>query len=176
MKNTLRNNRGFTLVELLAVIVILGIIAAIAVPSIGTIIKNSRVDAVIADAEQFLNAAELYGASHEVKNDQWLSIYADSLNGNDHDGTGKFESISEYITINDYDLWDGGVNQEMVYVQSDSDGKVTYRFSGEVKSSEFGTGIKFVFASMEDLIQAAETNESVSSYSFDGKTAYITIN
>lgn len=35
IKKLLKNQKGFTLVELLAVIVILGIIAAIAIPSIG---------------------------------------------------------------------------------------------------------------------------------------------
>lgn len=38
----LRNKKGFTLVELLAVIVILAIILAIAVPTISTLIKNQR--------------------------------------------------------------------------------------------------------------------------------------
>ena len=37
MKALLKNEKGLTLIELLAVIVILGIIAAIAVPSIGGI-------------------------------------------------------------------------------------------------------------------------------------------
>ena len=42
LQKRLKNEKGLTLVELLAVIVILGIIAAIAVPSIGNIIDNSR--------------------------------------------------------------------------------------------------------------------------------------
>lgn len=60
MQKRLNNEKGLTLVELLAVIVILGIIAAIAIPSIGNIIQNSREKAVIADAQNVLAAANLY--------------------------------------------------------------------------------------------------------------------
>ncbi|SFQ48032.1 type IV pilus assembly protein PilA [Psychrobacillus psychrotolerans] len=60
MKHILKNEKGLTLVELLAVIVILAIVAAIAVPSIGNIIENSRYNAVKADATNVLNAAQLY--------------------------------------------------------------------------------------------------------------------
>ncbi len=42
LKRFIRNEKGLTLIELLAVIVILGIIAAIAIPSIGAIIDNSK--------------------------------------------------------------------------------------------------------------------------------------
>ena len=38
-----RNNKGFTLVELLAVIVILGLLMAIAIPSVTKYITQSRV-------------------------------------------------------------------------------------------------------------------------------------
>lgn len=55
-----KNEKGLTLVELLAVIIILGIIAAIAVPSIGTIIDNSRIKAEKADALVMISAAKLY--------------------------------------------------------------------------------------------------------------------
>lgn len=41
----LKNQKGLTLVELLAVIVILGVVAAIAVPAIGGIINNSKKNA-----------------------------------------------------------------------------------------------------------------------------------
>lgn len=60
LKQKLKDQRGLTLVELLAVVVILGIIAAIAVPSIGNIIAKSKFDASKADAIMVLNGAELY--------------------------------------------------------------------------------------------------------------------
>lgn len=59
-KKLLKNQKGLTLIELLAVIVILAIIAAIAVPAIGNIIENTRYNAVKADAINVLNAAQLY--------------------------------------------------------------------------------------------------------------------
>ncbi|PEL13437.1 prepilin-type N-terminal cleavage/methylation domain-containing protein [Bacillus sp. AFS017336] len=69
LKKLIKNERGLTLVELLAVIVILGIIAAIAIPSIGKVIQNSREDAVRADAIQVLNSADLYISSKGIPAD-----------------------------------------------------------------------------------------------------------
>ncbi|CAM5567707.1 type II secretion system protein [Bacillus circulans] len=66
IKQRIKNEKGLTLIELLAVIVILGIIAAIAVPSIAGIIQNSKEDAVKADAITVLNAAKNYVAANDI--------------------------------------------------------------------------------------------------------------
>lgn len=59
VRKQLKNEKGLTLVELLAVIVILGIVAAIAVPAIGNIIENSRDGAKLGAAANILAGAKI---------------------------------------------------------------------------------------------------------------------
>ncbi|TYS51277.1 prepilin-type N-terminal cleavage/methylation domain-containing protein [Bacillus infantis] len=75
----LKNEKGLTLIELLAVIVILGIIAAIAIPSIGGIIQKSKEDAVKADAIAVLNAAKVYVAANPLADAGTATIPDDDL-------------------------------------------------------------------------------------------------
>ncbi|MFC0522448.1 prepilin-type N-terminal cleavage/methylation domain-containing protein [Pontibacillus salicampi] len=63
LRNSFGNEKGFTLVELLAVIVILGIIAAIAVPAIGSIIGNTKDEAHNANAITMIEASRIAYAS-----------------------------------------------------------------------------------------------------------------
>jgi len=60
LKKRLKNEKGLTLIEVLAVIVILAIVAAIAIPAIGNMIENSRIKSIKADAVNVINAANLY--------------------------------------------------------------------------------------------------------------------
>ncbi len=61
IQNKLKEQKGLTLIELLAVIVILAIIAAIAIPAIGNIIENSQCMVLLnLMLQMLLNAAELY--------------------------------------------------------------------------------------------------------------------
>lgn len=60
VQNKLKDQKGMTLIELLAVIVIIAIIAAIAIPAIGNIIENSRFGAAKSDVLNAFAAAELY--------------------------------------------------------------------------------------------------------------------
>ncbi len=68
MTQTLKSKKGVTLVELLAVIVILGIIAAIAVPAIGGLITRQQENAANASYTAVTEASKTYALS-ESDND-----------------------------------------------------------------------------------------------------------
>jgi type IV pilus assembly protein PilA len=59
LKKVLKDQRGLTLIELLAVIVILGIIAAIAIPSILNLTSDTRKEAIVVSYKSMGDAARL---------------------------------------------------------------------------------------------------------------------
>lgn len=88
LQKKLNNEKGMTLIELLAVIVIIAIIAAIAIPAIGNIIENSRHGAVKSDYQNALASANIYftenGSEADVTVTELLADYLDdagSLDG-----------------------------------------------------------------------------------------------
>ncbi|WP_025783507.1 type II secretion system protein [Sporosarcina sp. D27] len=96
LQKKLKNEKGLTLVELLAVIVILGIIAAIAVPSIGNIIENSRFKAIKGDAQTILSAANMYYAESDTKTDVTLPMLKEKGFIND---SGAFKIDDEKVIV-----------------------------------------------------------------------------
>lgn len=76
----LRNKEeGFTLVELLAVIVILGIIVAIAIPAIGGILDRAGEQADDAEEQLILDAARLYDVDPETTWAEGTSVTVETL-------------------------------------------------------------------------------------------------
>ena len=73
--------RGFTLVELLAVLILLGVISLIAIPSIGKILNRSREKARESTKNELIKAAKNY--------------YADNIRELPDDGSHKCLSVSE---------------------------------------------------------------------------------
>lgn len=98
MKNLLKkrlNQKGLTLIELLAVIVILAIIAAIAIPAIGGLINNSEIKAVKSDAIAVINAANLEKSSTGKDFATASTVAAEYL-----ENSGKFTSSNYTVQYN----------------------------------------------------------------------------
>lgn len=63
-----KNNKGFTLVETIAVIIILGVVLSIAVPSITNVVKSTNKNRMISDAETFISEVKEYVESDTIGN------------------------------------------------------------------------------------------------------------
>ncbi len=100
----IKDQRGLTLIELLAVIVILGIVAAIAVPSIMGIINKSKDDAKVAEAIQIISAAKLQHATNSTTVEWSNTVLDDTLdNLQDTSFTVFYDDVNGY-SIKDHDV------------------------------------------------------------------------
>ena len=68
------NKKGFTLVEILAVIVILAIIALIATPIVLSIIDDTKKSATLRSAEFYLSGVET-SVSTEILNNRNIKVF-----------------------------------------------------------------------------------------------------
>lgn len=95
MKKMIKNKKGITLVELLAVIVILAIITAIAVPLIGNLITSTRQSAAAADGNTVYTSLRLYA----LENPEVTTTY-DFTTDDDTDAYDRLTAaIDDYISV-----------------------------------------------------------------------------
>lgn len=69
-----RNERGMTLIELLAVLLILGILAAVAVPLFMNVIQQSRTDAFVSNGYAFKEATNYYLKDKVMRGEELTKI------------------------------------------------------------------------------------------------------
>ena len=90
----MRNKKAFTLVELLAVIIILGILAVLIAPKVVNMINESEKSANMTSAENLVKAAELKASNNMIDNGKALRInYQTGENENNLDYSGKKPQI-----------------------------------------------------------------------------------
>lgn len=108
VKELNKDQKGLTLIELLAVIVILAIIAAIAIPSIGGILKNSRISAHKSNAHMIIDAARLNvsgeglaitGATNFTLDDLNKAGYLETIPKNPSDKGNTYDPTGSYVTV-----------------------------------------------------------------------------
>jgi type IV pilus assembly protein PilA len=68
MKNPLRSAQGFTLVEIMIVVVIIGLLAAMAIPAFQKVRQASQDKAVLNNARQLAAGADQYFLENGVSN------------------------------------------------------------------------------------------------------------
>ncbi|NKE06386.1 prepilin-type N-terminal cleavage/methylation domain-containing protein [Mesobacillus selenatarsenatis] len=148
LKEKLKDQRGLTLIELLAVIVILGIIAAIAIPSIGAIINNSKADAHLANAQQIANAARLYVTTEKIE----VTTTAKSIEISTLVDKGLLENIKDPSGSGNYN------SASAVAVKKETGGDISYKVT--LKSSD-ATPVVYLTGSKDtkSLVRDDVTNE-----------------
>ena len=70
------NKRGFTLVELLAVLVVLGIVAVVCYPIVTKTINSSKNDLAVEQRNRVISAAKNYVASNVVEDNSCITVEA----------------------------------------------------------------------------------------------------
>lgn len=102
------NKKGFTLVELLAVIVILAVIILVAMNAVIPQMQKARKNAFITEAEQYLNAAKTYYTGEAIKGavgDTCINIteltdsYIEKAGGDEYKGKVTFTAAGDDFTI-----------------------------------------------------------------------------
>ncbi len=85
MKKILSSNKGFSLIELIVVIAILGVLVGVAAPNLIGYVHKTRVSADIANLETVKRAAQAYVAEKEVNaataTDITTEVGTDKFNG-----------------------------------------------------------------------------------------------
>lgn len=102
-----RNNKGFTLVELLAAVAILAILTIITIPIVVRLFDSSRNKMYISDAKKLISLAEykLNASSSDIeKPDEGDAIiitmnYLDSSDFDNPPGNGQYERDKSYVVI-----------------------------------------------------------------------------
>ena len=155
----MKNKKGFTLVELLAVIVILGVLLMIAVPAVQNVIKKAKNNATQKQAELFIDAAKKMTIIDEATSDMVIYKLSDLDSDVDKNRfTGMVVALKENGSYKYYIYLNDSVNKKTI-----GNNNNIFEFASEDKINEKVTdGVKEFKEGSTPIIQVKDKKYSYS--------------
>lgn len=166
----MKNKKGFTLVELLAVIVILGVLLMIAVPAVQNVIKKTKNNATQKQAELFIDAAKKMAIINEATSDMVIYKLSDLDSSVDKNRfTGMVVALKENGSYKYYIYLNDSVNKKTIgNNNNNNNNNDIFEFASEDKINEKVTdGVKKF---KEGSTQIIKVNNNTYSYSNNSNT------
>ncbi len=155
----MKNKKGFTLVELLAVIVILGVLLMIAVPAVQNVIKKAKNNATQKQAELFIDAAKKMAIIDEATSDMVIYKLSDLDSSVDKNRfTGMVVALKENGSYKYYIYLNDSVNKKTIGNNNND----VFEFASEDKINENVTDGGNVFSEQTQIIQVKDKKYSYS--------------
>lgn len=133
--------KGFTLIELIAVIVILGIISLIATAVVMNVIETGRKQAILINTEKALKAIDTYKTTYEVETGRELKNVTYTI---------------EDSRINSLDLEINGILP--------NSGEVTINNNGDISIYTYDSGFCAVKSSSDGIVSVIKINKESCNY------------
>lgn len=161
----MKNKKGFTLVELLAVIVILGVLLMIAVPAVQNVIKKTKNNATQKQAELFIDAAKKMAIIDEATSDMVIYKLSDLDSDVDKNRfTGMVVALKENGSYKYYIYLNDSVNKKTIGNNNND----IFEFASEDKINEKVTDGGKIFE--EKSTPIIKVNNNTYSYSNNSNT------
>lgn len=175
----MKNKKGFTLVELLAVIIILGVLLMIAVPAVQNVIKKTKNNATQKQAELFIDAAKKMAIIDEATSDMVIYKLRDLDSSVDTNRfTGMVVALKENGSYKYYIYLNDSVNKKTI---GNNDNNI-FKFASEDKINEKVTDGGNVFSEQTQIINVnnntysySNTNNTLKPYHFYSVKENVTV-
>ena len=139
----MKNKKGFTLIEIIAVIVILGVIMVIAIPSVSSMIMNSRKKTYLVAANRYIDGAKSFVSTNDLNlRDESITFYIPkkclAMDKMQESPFGEWKDVYVAVTFD-------GVKYQYYYTSTDTAGMgVSLTHSSKLKTSSIKTNVTSV--------------------------------